>query len=462
MASLLRPPGPPKNLLLGDLLPMREDALGFERRIAREYGDVVYLRFFSSPSYQLNHPDLVRQVLVDEAHKFQKAPLYKLLLSRFLGNGLVNSDGDFWRRQRKMLQPAFHSQRIQQYASTMVNLTTRMMDQWTDGGVYNINLEMMRLALSISTKTLFGAEVGDECDRVGAALGDLMKLTDELARSGLMGLPAWLPIPTNRRIKAAVQCLDEIVLKIIDAWRASGEDRGDLLSMLLLSEDENGQRMTDAQVRDEAVTLFLAGYETTANALTWTWILLAQHPDVEAKLHDELARVLGGRLPVMSDMRYLTYTQQIIKESMRLYPPVPTLARQALEDVTVGGYHIPKGATVLICPHNIHRDPRWYDDPDAFKPERFAPENEAALPKYAYFPFGGGSRVCLGNMFAEMEMLLVLATMAQQVRLTLEPGQIIEPEYVMALRPKYHVMMRGDFRQPKLDTVETMMGELAL
>jgi cytochrome P450 len=282
---------------------------------------------------------------------------------------------------------------------------------------------------------------------------ELMVMTNAVAKSGLMWLPGWIPTESNRRTKVAVAALDEIVMRIVNERRASGEDRGDLLSMLLLSEDEDGNRMTDQQVRDEAVTLFLAGYETTANALTYVWILLAEHPEVVAKLHEELERVLGGRPATAEDLRQLTYTQMIVKETLRLYPTAPTIARQNIDTLTLGGYTVPKDTVILIPIHAIQRDARWFDQPDAFIPERFA-EGTSRLHRYAYFPFGGGPRVCLGNMFAEMEIMLVLATMAQHIDLRLEPNQSTEPVYLLALRPKGAVKMKTQTLEMAVVAVE--------
>lgn len=435
------PPSPKAHWLLGHLGEYQKDSLGYERRIVREHGDVVRLRWVNRHAYLVSHPDAVRQVLVDEAARFDKAPMYKDLLAYFLGNGLLTSDGDFWRRQRKLAQPAFHHKRIQAYGEVMVAHTTRLLREWRPGETRAIDHDMMRLTLSIVAKTLFDADIERSANRIGDALTVLLEVTNERLQSPIQWIPAWLPTRANRKRRAAVQALDEIVMRLIDERRASGDDHGDLLSMLIAARDDAGQGMTDRQLRDEAVTLVLAGHETTANALTWTWYLLSQHPEVEAQLHAELAHVLGDRLPTAEDLRQLPYTEMVVKESMRLYPPIPGIARQANADLVIGGYPVPKGLIVTISPHVIHRDPRWYPEPDAFRPERFSKENEKLLPKYAYLPFSGGPRVCIGNTFASMEAVLILATIAQRWRLRLVPGHPVVPQDTLTLRPKHGMKM---------------------
>ncbi len=443
------PPSPKGHFLLGSLPDYRKAPMAYEKYLHQTHGDVVHVHVLNRHIYLVANPDDIRQVLVEDADKFIKAPVYRTLLSRFLGNGLLTSEGDFWRRQRKLSQPAFHHKRIQAYAQTMVDYTQQMIQEWQNGQVHDVNHDMMRLTLSIVAKTLFNADVNDSANRVGDALTVLLEVTNERTRSLIQAIPEWLPTEANRQAGKAVRDLDEIVMGIIEQRRKSGEDTGDLLSMLLIAEDDDGKHMTDKQLRDEAVTLVLAGHETTANALAWTWYLLSQNPEVEAKLHAELDRVLGGRAPTLEDLRHLEYTDQVIKESMRLYPPIPTFARQAKEDITIGGFFAPKGTIISISPHIVHRDPRWYPEPDTFQPQRFSKENEKLLPKYAYIPFGGGPRICIGNTFAAMEASLLLATMAQHYRLKLMPGQDVVPEPTLTLRPKTNIMMQVEERQPE-------------
>jgi len=454
------PPTPKGTLILGHLSEYRKDSLGYEKYLASNYGDVVHIRWVNRHAYLISHPDDVRQVLVDDAGKFNKAPIYKDLLSYFLGNGLLTSDGSFWRRQRKLAQPAFHHKRIQAYAQVMLDHTARLLSEWKPGEVRDINRDMMRLTLSIVAKTLFNADIEKESNRVGDALTVLLEVTNDRIQSPIQVIPEWIPTASNRKRKEAVRALDEIVMGIINERRASAEDQGDLLSMLMMATDEDGHGMTDRQLRDEAVTLVLAGHETTANALAWTWYLLSEHPEVESKLHAELTRVLGDRLPTPEDLRQLEYADMVIKESMRLYPPIPSIARLANEDMVIGGYEVPKGMIITISPHVIHRDPRWYDEPDSFRPERFSKENEKLVPKYAYLPFSNGPRVCIGNSFASMEATLILATIAQQYRLRLTPGQQAIPQATLTLRPKHNLMMALDARQ-LAEEAQTQVSQLA-
>ncbi|MBP7694199.1 MAG: cytochrome P450 [Anaerolineales bacterium] len=442
------PPIPPGHWLLGHLPGYQADQLSYEKHLARTYGDVVHVRWANQHAYLVSHPEDVRRVLVDEADKFDKAPIYRELLSYFLGNGLLTSDGDFWRRQRKLAQPAFHHKRILAYAQVMADYTRRQMAAWQPGQVRAINQDMMRLTLSIVAKTLFDADIEAEAGRVGEALTAVLEITNHRIQSPLQIIPDWLPTPENRKRKAAVELLTALVMKIINERRGDGVDRGDLLSMLLRAQDDAGQPMTDRQLRDEAVTIVLAGHETTANALTWAWYLLAQHPEVEAKLHAELARQLGDRQPAPDDLRGLEYAEMVIKEVMRLYPPIPSIARQAKTEVALTEYTVPAGMIVTISPHILHADPRWFPDPGVFRPERFAKANEAALPKYAYLPFSAGPRVCIGNGFALLEATLILAAIAQQYRLELEPGQTVRAHAALTLRPAADLRMRVTPRRP--------------
>jgi len=429
--------------IFGNLPDYKSDMLNFEKTLARERGDVVSYEMAFRHIHLISHPDDVHKVLVSEADKFIKAPIYRALLSRFLGNGLLTSDGDFWKRQRKLAQPAFHFKRIQTYAETMVNYTDTMLNGWQDGQTYDINRAMMHLTLNIVVKSLFNTEIGGQADRIAHALTEVLEATTDGLNSVFQLMPAWVPIPRNLRNKRGVRQLDMVIHEIIEGRRGSEQDTGDLLSMLMLAEDEDGSRMTDKQLRDEVVTLVLAGHETTANALTWALYLLSQHPDVEAKLHAELETVLDGRTPTMADMKQLEYTSMVVKETMRMYPPIPSFARQATVPVTLGGYDLPKEAIIVISPHVLHADPRWWDAPDQFRPERFSKENEKLQHKYSYLPFGGGPRVCIGNSFAEMEAVLLLARMAQQYTLRLDPpDQTVIPEPTLTLRPLTPLTMK--------------------
>lgn len=438
------PPGPKGKFIWGHLKPYRNNPLEFERALARDYGDVVAMRFGPRRAVLVSHPDDIHTVLVQDAHKFRKSVIYRELLSRILGNGLLTSDGEFWQRQRKLAQPAFHHKRIQAYGEVMTAHAARMLEDWRPGEVRVLNHDMMRLTLGIVCKTLFNADVSGDADRVARALTAVLELVDDALESPIF-LPEWWPSPRHRQQREAKQILDDVVYGFIRQHRAAS-DTGDLLSMLLAAQGEAGERMSDRQVRDEAVTLVLAGHETTANLLTWTFILLAQHPEVETRLHAEVDRVLGGHLPTVESLRELTYTALVLKESLRLYPPAPTVGREALADIELGGYQVPKGTIVIVPIHVAHRDARWFPEPEKFDPLRFTKEQEATRPRFAYFPFGGGPRICIGNSFAEMEANLLLAAIAQRYCLRLADARPIIPKATITLRPSAEVRVRLEAR----------------
>jgi cytochrome P450 len=406
-----------------------------------QQGDLTRVQAGPITFYQINAPELLHEMLVEKADKFKKGVILQRVRP-LVGNGLLTSDGSFWKRQRKLAQPAFHAKRIQNYAEAMVELTQKMLTEWQPGSIRNIDHDMMKLALTIVSRTLFGADLDAETSSgVKDAMTKALSAINNQINTATPA-PAWLPTPNKLTLNHAIDELDQLLERTIGERRQSKEDKGDLLSMLMLATDDDGNSMSDQQLRDEAMTIFLAGHETTANALTWTFYLLSQHPDVEAKVHAELDRVLGGRAPTLADLPQLTYLEQVLKESMRLYPPASGLSREPIEDVTLGEYHLPKGAFVIASMYSLHRNPRYFPEPEQFDPERFSPENEAKLPKYAYLPFGGGPRVCIGNMFAEMEARLVLATILNRYRLTLAPGQRVKPIQIVTIRPKYGMKMQ--------------------
>src|SRR5579863_9694390 len=433
-AKLKFPPGPPFGLRRwSSVAGGSRDPLTFFSEIAREYGDFVGLRILNFRILLINHPDHIEDVLVNHPKKFIKGRILKAN-KRVFGSGLLTSEGDFWLRQRRLAQPAFHRARIATYATTMVEYTERLLHEWQDGEERDIRKEMMRVTLQIVGKTLFDADVERDAQDVGKSLEMLLEIGADFRRT--LFIPHWLPTPTNLRLERAIRRIEKVLYRIIAEKRASGRDAGDLLSMLLAAQDEDGSRMTDKQLRDEAITLFLAGHETTENTLSWTWWLLAQNPAVEAKLHDELQTVLAGRAPALDDLPKLVYTNHIITESMRLYPPAWGTARTAVEDVEIAGYSVPKGSGVSFAQWTVHRDARWYDAPDEFRPERWEGDLLKRIPRFAYFPFGGGPRQCIGNNFAVMEASLLLATLAQQFRISLLPGREIVPAASITLRPK--------------------------
>ncbi|MGH2355004.1 MAG: cytochrome P450 [Chloroflexota bacterium] len=450
--------GPPGRGPGGSLRAFRRDPLSFLTSCARDYGDFVPLRIALRRAVLLSHPDLVEEVLVTQHQNFVKTPLLRRS-RRLLGHGLLLSEGDFWRRQRRLMQPAFHRQRIAGYGETMVRATERTLATWRDGEACDIHQDMMALTLEIVCRTLFGADISGEAAEVAAAMATAQERINARMGSWLALLPDTFPTPGNLAFLRAAKRLDAIIDGIIEQRRAGAEDTGDLLSMLLDARDDDGRGMTDQQLRDEVMTLFLAGHETTALALSWTWYLLAQHPAVEARLHDELRAVLCGQAPAAGDVPQLRYTEAVISEALRLYPPAWTQGREAVRDCVIGGYPVRAGTVVVLSQWVLHRDPRFFDQPEAFMPERWTDPSAGSepalsagsepalsagkgqaltrrLPRFAYFPFGGGPRLCIGSSFAMMEAVLLLAAIAQQFRLALVPGQTIVPWPAITLRPK--------------------------
>jgi cytochrome P450 len=354
----------------------------------------------------------------------------------------LSSDGEFWLKQRRLIQPIFLPSRIKSYGAAMVTATERLMADWKPGEKRDIHAEMMRVTLDIAAKTLFGAEVGSEAKAVAEAM-EVFQANFLSRFNSLIPLPLWIPTPANLRMRRAVNCLDEILFRIIAQRRrelpspsGKGEGPGDLLSLLLQARDEHGGGgMDDKQLRDEAMTLFLAGHETTALTLSWAWYLLAQHPLAEQRLLSEIDAVLQGRTPTVDDWPRLKFTEMVALESMRLYSPAYVLGREAIADCEIAGYHVPRGTTMMMSQWVVHRDPRFWDEPEQFRPERWEEEKVKSMPKFAYFPFGGGPRVCIGQQFAMMEMALILATIAQRFRYRIEPGMTATLQASFTLRP---------------------------
>ncbi|MEW6209244.1 MAG: cytochrome P450 [Acidobacteriota bacterium] len=448
--------------VVGNLREFRRDPLNFLTRIARRHGDVVLFYLGPRRIYLVNHPDYIRDVLVTHSRNFIKSRGLQMA-KRFLGEGLLTSEGDAHLRQRRLAQPAFHRQRINAYAQAMVACSARTSDRWRDGETLDIAQEMMRLTLAIVGKTLFDADVESEAKEIGAALTSIMQLFDRITKP-FPEILNRLPLPSNFRFRRASRRLDETIYRIINERRRSGEDRGDLLSMLLVATDTEGDGtgMTDRQLRDEAMTIFLAGHETTANALSWTWYLLSQHPEVEARLHTEIDEVLQGRLPEADDFARLKYTEMVLAESMRLYPPAWAMGRQVIDDYKIDSYTIPSGTIILMSPYVMHRDERYYTEPFRFDPERWTEEARQARPRFSYFPFGGGPRVCIGEQFAWMEGVLVLAMLAQRWRMRLAPDQDVKPRPLITLRPKGGIQMKTERRESSVKIPEPVITQVAL
>ena len=434
-----RPPGPKPHFLIGNMPLASPDPLAVYARWAREYGDIFYYRAGWIHVYFLNHPELIESVLVRNHQNFQKGRVIRN--SRWIfGDGLLTSEGEHWKRQRRLAQPAFHRERIASYGSVMTNYTEHMLSQWQDGTVIDAHQEMMRLTLRIVVRALFGVEA-EEAEEISRSLNVMMRNSTG-ARLILPPFFRRLPTPQMFEFRRAVRKLNDTVNRIIDLHRRDERDSGDLLSVLMEARDEDGSRMDDQQLRDEVMTFLLAGHETTALALSWTWHLLSQDSRVESSLHQELDRVLGRRIPAISDLSSLTYTEAVIKESMRLYPPAWSVAREALKDFDLGGYTIPAGANVVMSQWIMHRDSRFFSEPERFDPDRWSDERSSKLPRFAYFPFAGGPRQCIGSSFAMMEAVLLLATVAGRFQLGYLEGKPVVPVPSFTLRPKEGIYVR--------------------
>ncbi len=416
------------------------DRVKLLERTQSNHPDIVSSSLGERELISINKPEYVQEVLVEQAEKFHKSEPFKYFTRPLLGNGLLISEDDFHKRQRKLVAPAFIHRRIKEYADVMTDHTLRAMNSWKNGQIVDISSEMLRITLGITGKTLFGSDVSDEADEVKKHLLYLNHYAEEQLR-----LPIHIPYswktPRNNRVRRSIAALDAIIYSMIAERRASQSDNGDLLSILLLARDEDdGSGMDDKQVRDEAMTIFLAGHETTANATSWMWYLLAKHPDIFKKLHDEAAAL--GHTPTLEDLPRLPYALQVFKEALRLYPPAYMIVRTAAEELFIDGYKIKKGGIIMISPHLLHRKPEYFPDPEAFDPDQFSPEREKTIPKYAYLPFGAGPRVCIGNQFALIEGHLIAATIAQKFYFELLSDAPIEREALITMRPKGGVPVR--------------------
>ncbi|HEX3595256.1 MAG TPA: cytochrome P450 [Polyangiaceae bacterium] len=432
-SSIAGPRGLP---LLGNALAVVSDPLGFLTRVSREYGDVVRFTLPGQNIYLLNHPDAIEEALKASGEDLTKDD-FTQRLSIAVGRGLLTSEGEFWRRQRKLAQPAFHHHRVRAYADVMVRHAERVVAGFSDGETLDIHDAMMRLTLDIVAETLFGADVGGAAERISTALETLM---ERFAGYGAL-VPNWVPTPQNRKIARALKDMDDVVYRIIGE-RRSAPDRGDLLSMLLAATTEEGGGMTDQQLRDEIVTLLLAGHETTALALTFTLHLLAKNPSVLEKLSAEVNRVLDGRPATFADLAKLQYADAVVRETLRLYPPAWAIGREAARPCRVAELHLEKGTQVWLAQWVVHRDARWFPEPDSFAPDRWLEDAAKRLPRYAYFPFGGGPRICIGNAFATMEAVLLLVTIVRRARLHRGSERPLALSPSVTLRPRGPVPMR--------------------
>jgi cytochrome P450 len=428
-------------LLFGSGAHFRRDQLGFYETCAREYGDFVETRMGPFRVWLIYHPDAIEELLVTRNRDFIKSPGVRLLRP-LLGDGLLLSEGETWLRQRRLMQPAFHRQRVAGYGDVMSTFAERHVAGWKAGEIIDVHQEMMALTQAIVGKTLFDTDVSGDAQDVTETAKVLAEDFGARLRSFRL-LPYWFPTPRNLRSRRAVGRLDRVVDRIIAERVASGEDRGDLLSMLVQAQDaDDGTRMTARQVRDEVMTIYMAGHETTAVALSWAWYLLVQHPEADARLADEVRDVLDGRRPTVADLPRLKYAEMVMMESMRLYPPAYGLGRQATVVSEIAGQAVAPDDIFIVPTWVVQRDRRWFEEPEAFRPERWAKDLAQRLPRFAYFPFGGGPRQCIGNNFALMEGILILGAIAQRFRLSLVPGQRITPTPYVTLRPEPGIRVR--------------------
>jgi cytochrome P450 len=434
------PPGPKGLPILGLALDVRKDPLATLQRLTREYGDIVSMPVMRMSRILLNRPEYIQQLLILDHAKLHKSVLTKLVVGPLLGQGLLISEGDFWRRQRRLAQPAFHRSRTNEYSPVMVECALEQTRNWRSGETRNIAEEMMKLTLEVAVRTLFGTSLAGDSDSIGKAMTFLMRYYLRRGRSPWR-VPASWPTPANRRARREVEYMDSLIYGIISDRKKDTQRRNDLLSLLMAAMHEDGSQMTEQQVRDESMTLFVAGHETTALSLSWTWYLLGENPAAEACLHEELRTVLGGRPAEASDLERLRYLNAVVHESLRLYPPAYMMARMNVETVSVGGYEIPPHSTLLASQWVMHRDPRLYEQPEQFMPERWLDGLEQRLPPGAYFPFGDGPRRCIGQGFAQLETALVIAAIAQKFRFRLKKGFQVVPEPLVTLRPKYGIEM---------------------
>jgi cytochrome P450/GNAT superfamily N-acetyltransferase len=438
-------PGPQGDPILGSLPEFQKDLLHFFQSARRQYGNVVRFRLGASTLHLISHPEDIKYVLQNNNKNYRKSKGYENF-EPILGQGLLTSEGEIWRRDRRLMQPAFHHERIARFSKTMTDATEAMLEKWHStqerSEPINVTTEMMRLTLSIVCRTLFSSDISEQASVVEQAFNIVFKHADDRINIFLT-TPQNIPTGENLRFEEAIHTLDRVVFDLINQRRQSGTDTGDLLSMLVFARDEEtGEGMSDKQLRDEVMTILLGGYDATLNALSWTWYLLSEHPEVERRLHVELNEVLGGRVPTLSDLKNLKYTSMVLNESMRLYPPIWQIARQAIAADKIGGYDIPANSTVIISSYVTHRDSDFWQNPESFEPERFLPERSAGRPQYAYYPFGGGSRTCIGNNFALMLTQLVIATVAQRYQLELVPGHRVELEpMITALRARHGILM---------------------
>ncbi len=438
------PPGPRGHWLLGMLPEFRRDLLAMYHGAARQYGDVVRIRFLNVDTFALSHPDLFKHVLQDNNRNYQRNAFFNSIVKATLGLNLFTADGDDWLSRRRLMQPAFHRQRIAAFGPLItdcVEATLRRWERLPDGARLEVDHEMMALTLQVAGRALFSVDLASEASQLGDAFTHMSEYVNYRFNAPFAP-PFWMPTPRNTLTRRAVATVDQAIYALIAERRRSGAERDDLLGLLMAARDaDTGAAMTDQELRNEIGTFMFAGHETTAVTLTWAFYLLSQNPDAERRLHAELAEVLAGRAPTFEDLPRLAFTRRVVEETLRLYPPAWGIARQAIDAVELGGYRLPPAAGLTLLVMNVHRDPRFWDAPEQFDPDRFLPERSEGRPHFAYLPFGGGPRLCIGNQFALTEAQLVLATLAQRYTLRLVPGHPVRPNPIFVLRTSHGLPM---------------------
>jgi cytochrome P450 len=427
------PPGPRGHWLLGHLHEYRTGRLHFLEHLRGTYGPISSYRLGPRRFVLVSEPDVIEQVYVHRNREFSKFYITRMAREVF-GDGLLTSSGEHWLRQRRLIQPTFAQQQLAAFGSAMVGQTCDLMQHWQPGQERDLLREMQHVTMAIAAETLLGVRLSDEVQEIEEP-HNLIRADFDRRVESLFTIPPWIPTRYNRSVRAAKATICGIVDRLIEHRRTAREPGPDMLSKLLAARGPDGERMSPIQVRDESLTFLFAGHETTASALAWTWYLLAKHPEVEAKLHRELDEVLAGRLPTVADVPRLTYTAKVFRETLRLYPSAYGNGRQALRTMELGGFRIEAGTNVILSQWLTHRDGRFFERPLEFAPDRWTPEFERSLPHYAYFPFGGGPRVCIGNNFAQLEAALLIATIASRYRMRLVPGQNVQPVASLTLRP---------------------------
>lgn len=439
------PPGPKGNLILGNALGFVKDPINFMMKNTDAWGDIIYFRFFHYKTYFINHPDYIQQVMQENNRKYVKSPGYNPL-KLLIGNGIFTSEGNFWLKQRRMYQPAFNKDNIKIYSNAVIESSNALIQRWEMFNQkdipINISQEMMKITLEIIGKTLFSTDVSSVTNTVWHSLTLALKFINNRTKYNPFNLPISFPTPNNLRFAKALRLLDNVIFEIIEKRRKSSFQYDDLLSRLMNSRDEESvTQMDDKQLRDEVMTVFLAGHETSANVLTWTLYFLSKYPETEYKVYEEIKNNLGERIVVYDDLPKFVYTTQVLKEIMRLYPPVWLLGRQSIEEDFIDGFKIPKGMHLRISPYVLHRHPKFWNNPEKFDPDRFVNDKEKKLHKFAYIPFGAGPRLCIGQNFAMIEMLIITLLIVQKYKLALVPDQSTEIGQLITLRPKYDILI---------------------